>query len=956
MQEKTNNFASPHSTLRATLLGVGFFLIVATPFFVFAQVAPTVDIKANGQDGPITINSGAVIRVTWSVTNATSCFASGSWGGNKPDSGSETFQNITSTQIYSLTCVNSAGPSTFDSVTVKINIIQPRPPTVDIKANNSDGPITIQSGTQANLAWTSSNAISCQASSGPWFGVKPLNSSEATQVLFQPATYTITCQNSVGQTAIDSVTVNIQQQPQNPSVDIKANGSDNPSTIPYNSAANLSWTSANATTCFASGGPWSGTKPLNSSEASVSLTQTTTFGITCVGTNNQNVSDTVTVPVGTQTLNPTVDIKANNSDGPISIQSGTQANLAWTSSNATSCQASSGPWFGVKPLNSSEATQVLFQSVTYTITCQNSVGQTANDSVTVNIQPQTQNPSVDIKANGSDGPVNVAYNSSATLSWTSANTTSCSASGGSWSGSRGLNDSESTGNLTQSRTYSITCQNSAGQTANDSVTVNVNSQSNPPTVTIYASPSLINYGSQSHLYWSSSNATSCQAAGGSWSGTKPLNSDEYTQTLYQTSTYTITCQNAQGQTATQSTTVSVQGSTGGGGGYQYPPTLNLYANPSQVPVGNTATLYWNSTYADYCSAGGDYQNNWTGNKAVNGSQLIGPIFSTQNFTLTCTGPGGSITRNTTVSPVGQVLGAATPTLTVYALPSPVQYGASSNIYWNSTNANYCNASGGWFGGKPTSGQEPTGPLFTDKTYTVTCFGQGGTITRSAVVPVIGTPIYIPPVVIPVCPASGCVRGVAGSYATTIDKTIENLGTGTKGAQVSARPGNELRYTITVRNTGTLALTNLTVRDVLSDRVELRTASDSATYNYENRTVTWKIARLGAGESKTITITVRVIQCDTDIVIENRAYVKGAQIDEVSSNNTVAGVSTSINTINGNGSKAVSDSNKDAQFAAVASASSSRGLAFLPNTFFGWLLLLLLIIVLAIFIKRLLTKD
>lgn len=82
--------------------------------------------------------------------------------------------------------------------------------------------------------------------------------------------------------------------------------------------------------------------------------------------------------------------------------------------------------------------------------------------------------SVDIKANGSDGLIAVSYNSSVSLTWTSSNANSCSASGD-WSGSKSLFGSESTGNLLSSKTYTITCSGAAGS-ASDSVTVNVSSQ------------------------------------------------------------------------------------------------------------------------------------------------------------------------------------------------------------------------------------------------------------------------------------------------------------------------------------------------------------------------------------------------------------------------------------------------------------------------------------------------
>jgi uncharacterized repeat protein (TIGR01451 family) len=95
-------------------------------------------------------------------------------------------------------------------------------------------------------------------------------------------------------------------------------------------------------------------------------------------------------------------------------------------------------------------------------------------------------PTVDIKANGSDGTVTIPYNSSANLTWTSTNATSCYASGD-WSGTKGTSGSETTYNLTYSKTYTITCTGSGGS-ASDSVTVNTQSQQ-ISYVSLTASPS-----------------------------------------------------------------------------------------------------------------------------------------------------------------------------------------------------------------------------------------------------------------------------------------------------------------------------------------------------------------------------------------------------------------------------------------------------------------------------------
>lgn len=97
-------------------------------------------------------------------------------------------------------------------------------------------------------------------------------------------------------------------------------------------------------------------------------------------------------------------------------------------------------------------------------------------------------PTVDLKVNGSDGPINVADNSSASLSWTTTNNpTSCLATY-SWIGSKSTTvGSETVGPLSggtsgNSYRYDLTCTNANPTSASDSVTINVNPPPPPPPV------------------------------------------------------------------------------------------------------------------------------------------------------------------------------------------------------------------------------------------------------------------------------------------------------------------------------------------------------------------------------------------------------------------------------------------------------------------------------------------
>jgi len=162
----------------------------------------------------------------------------------------------------------------------------------------------------------------------------------------------------------------------------------------------------------------------------------------------------------TATALPTPTITAGNT----TIDYNTSTTISWSSSAATSCTVSPTGWTGT---SGSHSTGNLTSSQTYTVNC-SGPGGSASNSVTVTV---TGAPSVNLTANGSTGTVTIPYNTSTTLSWSSANITSCTASGD-WHGSKPTSGSESTGNLTSSKTYTLTCSG-PGASASATVVVSV---------------------------------------------------------------------------------------------------------------------------------------------------------------------------------------------------------------------------------------------------------------------------------------------------------------------------------------------------------------------------------------------------------------------------------------------------------------------------------------------------
>ena len=86
---------------------------------------PTVDLKADGSNGPITKNSGDTVTLSWTTTNSpTSCTASDAWTGAKSTSGDSENVVVAADSTFTLTCTN---PDGTDSDSVTVDVAEPPP-------------------------------------------------------------------------------------------------------------------------------------------------------------------------------------------------------------------------------------------------------------------------------------------------------------------------------------------------------------------------------------------------------------------------------------------------------------------------------------------------------------------------------------------------------------------------------------------------------------------------------------------------------------------------------------------------------------------------------------------------------------------------------------------------------------------------------------------------------------
>lgn len=142
-----------------------------------------------------------------------------------------------------------------------------------------------------------------------------------------------------------------------------------------------------------------------------------------------------------------------------------------------------------------------------------------------NITVTSNAPTVDLKANNQDS-ISVPYNTNVSLSWTSANVSSCTLSPGGATGTS--NPNLPTGNLTASITYTIDCTGPTGA-AQDSVTITVGAPPGEPDVACSPGTQTVETGVQAAfiasptggsggvVLWSAPNGTPATGNGNSFS-------------------------------------------------------------------------------------------------------------------------------------------------------------------------------------------------------------------------------------------------------------------------------------------------------------------------------------------------------------------------------------------------------------------------------------------------------
>jgi len=286
-------------------------------------------------------------------------------------------------------------------------------------------------------------------------------------------------------------------------------------------ATQLSWTSQNSSSCYASGG-WSGWKSTTGQATVVPSKSPAEYRLTCCGPGGMKRAVVTVTQSGA--MPPVVSLAAS----PPNVGVGEATQLTWSSTNATSC-AASGAWFGTKATNGTESTGPLSGSATYTLDC-SGVGGTSSRAVTVTV---TQAPTLSLTAN----PASVPGNRTSTLTWVGSGVDACIASGG-WSGSRPTSGSATVGPLTTSTAYTLDCTGAGGAVTRN-VAVNV-TQPPPASLPLDANPRSMASNGASTLTWIGSGVEACIASGG-WSGSRSISGSATAGPITVDTTYTLSC-------------------------------------------------------------------------------------------------------------------------------------------------------------------------------------------------------------------------------------------------------------------------------------------------------------------------------------------------------------------------------------------------------------------------------
>ena len=773
-------------SFRLPVLSSIFVLLIISSglFYLFTQTAlantnpePTVTLKrrvisqntvtaSSWSTENATIVAADQVYLQWNSTDATSCSA-GDYGfltrGLTDGYDSSIYEpGYGQSRTYTVTCVGLGGTTSDSVIVTKL-----ANPTVRLRRRIGNEPwssagISINSGDQVGLKWSSTNATNCTGT-GTGFTVdstdgtdtditEPAPGSEEIYTVECSETHTINNKN-LTLTASDELSVSTINTTVPPTVTLESQVDYGPwregdITVDFDERVALRWSSDNATACTASGSGFSTrgwvdgvdfvTKPPFGDSGN--------YSVSCTGgaeSATKKIKITTNNPpqafVPTVTLEWQVAGAKSWSDEDAFIEVGEEVSLRWTANNVDSCTGE-GSGFNVSGVSGTDDTinePALDNLQTYTVTC--TVGNnkvTDSLAITTVIVPTV---TLEKKINSGSwdaGDAVINDGDQISLRWNSTGATSCSGDLFLVSGVNGINADIVEPRVGNIDTYTIVCSRVYGGkffvTDSDSLTITTLPV---PSVVLEkkigngpwsAGDATINAGEEVSLRWTTINTNNCSDLGGSSgfnvSANTGLDTDIIEPTVGQSITYSINCSGNGG--AVDELTLTAVASTA--------PKVNLERKVGEKPWSNKDALIgewhevqlrWRGDNITDCSASGF---TGTGTSGTTTNITEPDLDDSITYSVVCTGSGSNATDSLTITT------AEPPTVSLErrvnsgnwsVANATVSRGDQISLRWNSSRADFCYTANSSFSASGKSGIDDsiTEPAPGDViTYTVTC--------------------------------------------------------------------------------------------------------------------------------------------------------------------------------------------------------------------------------------------
>ena len=171
-------------------------------------------------------------------------------------------------------------------------------------------------------------------------------------------------------------------------------------------------------------------------------------------------------------------------------------------------------------------------------------------------------------------------------------------------------------------------------------------------------------------------------------------------------------------------------------------------------------------------------------------------------------------------------------------PITIPYNSSALLEWTSDNVTSCYASGDWSGNLLTSGSRSTSNLLSSKTYTITCYGSGGTVSDNVRVNIaeeVSGELFVKKAI--------RKKSVGGSYLNSI----------------SVYPNDLITYSIEVKaGDNNYSLRDVIVKDVLPDKIVYQgNLKINGVGSNGNLTSGLNLGSLSPNQTKVITFDARI---------------------------------------------------------------------------------------------------